>query len=92
MKKFIFTSIAFNVLAVILLTLFVILPNWYFGLASKQQLIMEISLPFIIIIQILAAFVQKNKFNGNFFVGILPITIPIWYYFYMVKPLIIAYM
>jgi hypothetical protein len=92
MKKFILLSIVLNVSAIFLLTLFVILPRWYFGLGSGPQLFMEISIPTIIIIQISAAFVQSKNFNRNFIIGILPIIIPIWYYFYVVRPSIIAYM
>ncbi len=92
MKKFILLSITINVLIIFLLTLFVILPRWYFGLGSGPQMFMEISIPIIIIIQIAASLVQNKKFNSNVIIGILPIIIPIWYYFYVVKPLIIAYM
>ena len=92
MKKFILLSIIINVLVIFLLTLLVILPRWYFGLGSGPQLFMEISIPILILIQIAASFVQNKNFNQNFIIGILPIIIPIWYYFYVVKPLIIAYM
>ena len=92
MKKFLWTSIGVNLLLIILLTLFVILPRWYFGLGRTPQLIMEFFLPIIIIGQIIAAITCNKKSKGSIIIGILPIIIPISYYFEVVRPLIIAYM
>jgi xanthine/uracil/vitamin C permease (AzgA family) len=92
MKKFLWTSIGINFLGIILLTSFVILPRWYFGLGRTPQLIMEFSLPIIVVGQIVAAIIWSRKYKGSIIIGILPIMIPIWYYFEVVRPLIIAYM
>jgi len=80
------------VFVIILLSLFVILPRWYFGLGRTPQLIMEISLPILIVMQILASIIWNGKFNTRALIAILPILIPIWYYFVVVRELIIAYM
>lgn len=92
MKKFLLKSIGINLLVIIMLTSFVILPRWYFGLGRTPQLIMEFSLPIIVVGQIVAAIIWIGKFKGSIIIGILPIIIPIWYYFEVVRPLIIAYM
>lgn len=92
MKKFLWTSIGINLFAIILLTALVILPRWYFGLGRTPQLIMEIALPAIVIGQLVAAGIWGRKYKGSILLGILPIIIPIWYYFEVVQPLIIAYM
>lgn len=92
MTKFFWVSILLNVIGVILLYVFLIWPHWYFGLSHRPQLIMEISLVMMVIGQIFVAFISSKKFNGNVLVGSIPIIIPIWYYFVIVRPLIIAYM
>lgn len=92
MTKFFWVSILLNVIGVILLYVFLILPHWYFGLSRRPQLIMEISLVMMVISQIFVAIVWSKKFKGSVVVGSIPIIIPIWYYFVIVQPLIIAYM
>lgn len=92
MKKFLLISVVLNVLVIILLSLFVILPHWYFGLGRTPQLIMEITLPIIVISQVLASIIWNKRFKSNIVLGVLPILIPIWYYFVVVRELIIAYM
>ena len=89
MKKFLLKSIALQTLTTILLTLFVIMPRWYFGLGRGPQLFMEITIPIIIVMQIVASILWNKK---SIIIGILPIVIPICYYFTTVRELIIAYM
>ena len=92
MKKFFFVSVGVNLLGIILLTVFVFFPHWYFGLGSRPQLIMEFSLSLMVIGQISFAFVWRKKINLSLVIGLLPILIPIWYYLVIARPSIIAYM
>jgi len=92
MRNFFWASIGINLLVIFLLKVFVILPYWYFGLGRTPQLIMEFSLPSIVVGQIVAAIIWSRKIKGNVLIGILPVIIPLWYYFDMVRPIIIAYM
>jgi uncharacterized membrane protein len=67
-------SILLNVIGVILLYVFLILPHWYFGLSRRPQLIMEISLVMMVISQIFVAIVWSKKFKGSVLAGSMPIS------------------
>lgn len=61
MTKFFWVSILLNVIGIVLLYVFLILPHWYFGLSRRPQLIMEISLVMMVISQILVAIVCNKR-------------------------------
>lgn len=90
MKKYFWIGIGVNLAVTILLTIFLILPRWYYGLGSTPQLILELSLLLTAVGQILSAFIWKIKYNGNVIIGILPILILIWFYIKIASPLFIT--
>jgi len=81
MKIFILGSYVLNAFGVVLVSALVILPEWYFGVGTNGQRILQISFLLMMLIQILAAYFWSRKSENNFFEGILPILIPIGFYF-----------